>query len=232
MGHISTSVCLKTTHNTFRSCFYIITQSFSKQLLTQNTWVAWVIKNICTLWLIKDSVTIDNPVINLPEAIFTRNQLLKISPWVSRMKWRNKFRRYGCFHNQCPNNYTITVFHPSLMKILKIDLSPTLCLRDWLLVYINFLFSEQLLKSNRWSLKCHFTLQRRKNFVSLNVFVRCSKHVKTIQDIKKIVYLIQWFHNLCPNSVLKLTIDLFQKHWLYNGYKFFRVHWINVFFLY
>ena len=230
MGHISTSVCLKTTHNTFRSCFYIITQSFSKQLLTQNTWVAWVIKNICTLWLIKDSVTIDNPVINLPEAIFTRNQLLKISPWVSRMKWRNKFRRYGCFHNQCPNNYTITVFHPSLMKILKIDLSPTLCLRDWLLVYINFLFSEQLLKSNRWSLKCHFTLQRRKNFVSLNVFVRCSKHVKTIHDIKKIVYLIHWFHNVCLNSVLKLTIDLFQKHWLYNGYKFFRVHWINVFF--
>ena len=130
MGHISTSVCLKTTHNTFRSCFYIITQSFSKQLLTQNTWVAWVIKNICTLWLIKDSVTIDNPVINLPEAIFTRNQLLKISPCFSRMKWRNKFRRYGCFYNQCPNNYTITVFHPSLMKILKIDLSPTLCLRD------------------------------------------------------------------------------------------------------
>ena len=197
--------------------------------LTQNTWVAWVIKDICTLWLIKDSVTIDNPVIILPEVIFMRNQLLKISPCFSRMKRRNKFRRYGCFH-QCPNNYTIIVFHPSLMKILKIDLSPTLCLRDWLLVYINFVFSEQLLKSNRWSLKCHFTLQRRKNFVSLNVFVRCSKHVKTIQDIKKIVYLIQWFHNLCPNSVLKLMIDLFQKHWLYNGYKFFRVHWINVFF--
>ena len=146
------------------------------------------------------------------------------------MKWRNKFRRYGCFHNQCPNNYTITVFHPSLMKILKIDLSPTLCLRDRLLVYINFVFSGQLLKGNRWSLKCHFNLQRRKNFVSSNVFVRCSKYVKTIHDIKKIVYLIHWFHKLCPNSVLKLMIDLFQKHWLYNGYKFFRVHWINVFF--